>query len=381
MDANLYPLRAVPAYRDQQLQELTWLLRPAGAGLYLVSAGAAAQRAWQRQHYGVASNDELQPAFLRNLERVVDAQVLIMAIPSDVGAGFRRGANLGPQALRERLPAASLPPGVVDIGDVFVVPQLSEDEILRDEIRTIHQDAIYPDVPIHHRRQLPVSPLSIATRAWQLLLALNPRAKPFTIGGDHSCAWPAVHALHASGRRFCIVQVDAHTDLMAHRMGVRMCFATWSYHANELIGRQQRLLQVGIRATRYPRQHWEQSLDVRQWWPAEFGDNHDAVLDEIVRAAKATGLPCFFSNDIDGTDIEFADATGTPEAGGLSPAFVDRLIQRLGTEVGLVAGDIMEVAPLLGGPTTLDVASRYCRLTLNGMTNGLTGSKLPAQDG
>jgi arginase family enzyme len=353
--------------RSAQLRELGWLLRPAGGGLYLVSTGAAEQKAIQRRYYGVSNDAQVGAAFTANLERAVD-----------VGAGFRRGANLGPQALRARLAASPLPPGVVDVGDVFVVPQLLDDDMLRDEVLIAHQDALYPDVGVDNRRRLPVSPLSIAARAWQLLFALNPRAKPFTLGGDHSCAWPAVEALHAAGRRFCVVQIDAHTDLMPHRLGVKMCFATWSYHANELIGRSQRLLQVGIRATRFPRQHWEQALDVRQWWPSEMVDE-DATIAAIVDAAKATGLPCFLSNDIDGTDAKYADATGTPEPGGLTPSFVERLIARLASQVGLIAGDIMEVAPVLGkddGCTTLDTAASYCRKTLE----ALTLDREPAQD-
>ena len=39
------------------------------------------------------------------------------------------------------------------------------------------------------------------------------------------------------------------------------------------------------------------------------------------------------------------DATGTPERGGLEPEFVVELVRRLGREVGLVGGDVMEVAP------------------------------------
>src|SRR6188472_686927 len=62
-----------------------------------------------------------------------------------------------------------------------------------------------------------------------------------------------------------IVQPDAHTDLLPDRLGIPICFATWSYHANELIGRQGRMVQVGTRASRFPREYWESRLDVRQF--------------------------------------------------------------------------------------------------------------------
>jgi arginase family enzyme len=349
------------------LEELSWLLKPAGGGLYLVSTGASEQKAMQRRYYGVDNDEDITAAFLANLARIPHAGVVMLGLPSDVGAGFRRGANLGPQALRAQLDA--LPHNVVDIGDVFVVPQLLSDDMLATEVRHIHQDALYPDIDLERRRRLPVSPLSIAERVWQLVFLLNPRARPMTLGGDHSCAWPAVAALHHAGQRFCIVQVDAHTDLLPHRLGVKMCFATWSFHANELIGRQQRLLQVGIRASRFPQAHWEQTLGVRQWWPQDVRDD-DVMIDEVLNAAKATGLPCFFSNDIDGTDASEASATGTPEPGGLSSTTVVRLVERLAAEVGLVGADLMEVAPLLevAGGATLQTCKTYLRATLDGLT-------------
>lgn len=358
------------------LEELSLLLKPAGGGLYLVSTGKAEQQALQRRFYGASSDADITPKFLADLSRIERAKVVMIGIPSDVGAGFRRGANLGPQAIRTRL--LDDDPGfldycaandVVDIGDVFVVPQLLHDDMLSVQQVERSQDALYPDVALTARRALPVSPLSIAERALALVLRINPRALPLMLGGDHSTAWPVVKAMHAAGRRFCIVQLDAHTDLLRERLGVELCFATWSYHANELIGRSGRLIQVGIRATRHPRRHWEETLGVRQFWPEEHADD-EQLLQNVVLAAQATGLPVYLSNDIDGTDADSADATGTPEEHGLNVAFVRELILRLANHTHLVGADLVEVAPLLGrdgGSRTLKVAAEYTRVTLEGL--------------
>ncbi len=77
----------------------------------------------------------------------------------------------------------------------------------------------------------------------------------------------------------------------------------------------------------------------------------------------------YFSNDVDGTDSKWADATGTPEPNGLEPDWVVALIRRLGAEVGLEGGDVMEVAPLLtrkpdSAERTLSLAARYLRETV-----------------
>src|SRR5207237_8748792 len=111
--------------------------------------------------------------------------------------------------------------------------------------------------------------------------------------------------------------------------GVKYCFGTWSYHANELLGRGGRLVQVGTRASRFDRKHWETTLGVRQFWAEECRANPGAMLDAIVAHLKGAGVTSvYFSNDIDGTDEEFASATGTPEPGGLSPEFVLELTRR-----------------------------------------------------
>jgi len=355
--------------------ELEAMLRPAAGGVHLVSTGRAAQAKLQRALYGVDRDDAVAAKFRAALDRIPTARGVILGIPSDVGAGFVRGANLGPQVIRATLlqevpdwSARLAAHGIVDIGDVFVVPQLLHDEMLSDAQLRATRAALYPALP---GTTLPVSPLSIAERVLDLVLAQNPAIAPFVIGGDHSTAWPVVSALaRARTDRWAIVQPDAHTDLLEHRLGVKYCFATWSYHANELLGRDGRMVQVGTRASGRDRAHWEGTLGVRQFWAADVrarpAESMDALIDHL-KAVGATSV--YFSNDIDGTDSEFADATGTPEPWGLEPEWLLRLIRRLGREIGLCGGDIMEVAPPLrqvprGAHKTTLLAARYFRETI-----------------
>ncbi len=74
----------------------------------------------------------------------------------------------------------------------------------------------------------------------------------------------------------------------------------------------------------------------------------------------------YFSNDIDVTDAAYADATDTPEPGGLEPEFVVEILRRLGKEIGLIGGDVMEVTPPLqrtpeSATRTVWFAVRYFR--------------------
>ena len=354
------------------------MLRPAGGGLYLVSTGRAEQVALQRRLYGADNDDQVEQKFHQSLEKIAHARVVLLGIPSDVGAGFLRGANMGPQAIRTALldedptwPARAETAGVIDIGDVFVVPQLLHDDMLSDEQKAASRRALYATLSPDDAARLPVSPLSIAEYALDRVLALNPKVAPVVLGGDHSTAWPVVAALAKARREpWGIVQPDAHTDLLAERLGVKYCFATWSYHANELLGRGGRLVQVGIRASRFGREHWESTLGVRQFWGEECRARPAETLDAILAHVRSTKVKAiYFSNDIDGTDAAYADATGTPEPGGLEPEFVVELIRRLGSEVGILGGDVMEVAPPIqrtpeSAARTTKLAVRYLRETI-----------------
>jgi arginase family enzyme len=366
------------------LAELELLLRPAAGGLYVVSTGRAEQLEVQRRIYGVPagipearSENEVAARWRQALASVRGARVILLGVPSDVGAGFRRGASEGPQEIRARLLAEdpdfyrrAAARGVVDAGDVFVVPQLLEDEMLSAGQLEATRAALYPALPAAARAALPVSPLSIAARALSLLLELAPGAVPVVLGGDHSIAWPVVATLAA--RRpapgLAVLHIDAHTDLLETRLGIRHCFATWAFHAARLLG-PGRVVQVGIRATRHDRGHWEATTGVRQFWAEEVGRDPARALDGIVAALRDSGAGALYlSNDIDGTDASSAGATGTPEPGGLTPDFVRELVRRAGRVPGmpLVGADLVEVAPALGreGDPTLATAAGYLRETL-----------------
>jgi agmatinase len=365
------------------LEELALLLRPAGEGLHLVSSGRAEQEALTRRLYAAAGPEEVRARFRERLTRLPAARAVLLGIPSDVGAGYLRGANLGPQAIRARLlddepgwASRAERAGVLDLGDVPCVPQLLHDEMLSQAQLSASRRALYPGLPPAEAARLPVSPLSLAERALEVALSVNPRLAPVVLGGDHSCAWPAVRALARARPGLRVVQVDAHTDLLEERLGVRYCYGTWAFHANDLLGRGGRLVQVGIRASQRDQAHWEGTLGVRQFWAADVRADPARALDAILAQLKASGAGAvYFSNDVDGTDQAFADATGTPEPNGLAPGFVVELVRRLGREVGLAGGDLCEVAPSAartpgGAERTLAVSARYVRETLAAILGG-----------
>ncbi len=131
---------------------------------------------------------------------------VVLGIPSDVGAGFRRGANLGPAghphgAARtpaspagrggrrrpgRRLRGAAAPPRRHALRTRRSAPR---------KTRTTPTSPSPSDARSRSRRSRSPSARSIS------LLAINPSVKPFVLGGDHSTAWPVVDAARTARRR------------------------------------------------------------------------------------------------------------------------------------------------------------------------------------
>lgn len=363
-----------PASLDLEglLDELALYLRPPGQGIHTVSTGRSEVRKKTQSYMGLGWNPE--HSWREHLRGIASAKVGMLAIPCDTGAGIVRGCARGPEAIREALGQAPC----FELGDVFCVPHFLDEEMLSDAQRQRSQAVLYPEVPEAQRKAMPVSPLGMATRVYQLLAAAAPQLKVMMLGGDHSVTWAPMDALlsttPADNADVGVVHFDAHTDLLAERLGVRICFATWAYHANQRLGGGQRMIQLGIRASGHDRGHWEKQEDLRQIWPDEAKELGaqglaQAVLDHLRRKGLKR---IYVTNDIDGTDAYWAGACGTPEGNGLHPDQVAAVIEALSAtpDLEIIGADLVELAPALGVDAqatqrSIDTAARYTRISVD----------------
>jgi arginase family enzyme len=365
---------------DQPQVQLSHLLAP--QGIYTVSTGAGEVARFVARRWGSDDPTAQRAAFTASLDRIKDARVVLLGVPMDAGAGFERGSFKGPMAIRTALMddaprwAAWQAAGVVDIGDVRVHPQLTDDAAHSDQTLANIRAARGWDAPALASLALPIAPHSILKRALRLIRALNPDARVLLLGGDHSISRVPLEVLTEVGdpTTLGILHLDAHTDLLELREGFPYSFATWAHQANERIGRGGKLIQVGIRASGHPRAHWEQTLDVRQHWSADAMRDpaHTAalILDQL-RAASVTRI--YISNDIDATDPAHAAATGTMEPDGLSPDAICAWIAAVAAHYPIIGADLVEVAPPLkndrpGEPgRTIATAARYVAAQVEAM--------------
>lgn len=330
------------------LDKLRLFLRPPGQGIYTPSTGGGYAQRLQNVLFQTQDPKRVQEAWEESFQKIRRAESVLMGIPSDTGAGIMKGANFGPIGVREAFldQFGAFPKNLLDLGDIICVPHFLHDEMLSPKQIEASQKELYPG----QTEGLPVSPLSIAEAALKAVLELNPQAKIYLIGGDHSVSWPAMVYCHQRfGKEFGVLHFDAHTDLMKRRLGVDYCFATWAYQALRFL-KPYHLVQVGIRSSSKTKAQWAELHPVTQFWAYDVLGKESQVIESICQHFTEKGVKhLYISNDIDGTDSSEAAATGTPEPQGLNSNFVKKLLSEVRKHFTVFGGDIVEVAPPLSG--------------------------------
>lgn len=317
------------------------LLCPPGEGVFTVNTGKDKREKLQQALYQNANPRE---AWLASLKKIDSFGVALLGVASDNGGGIQRGANWGPLFIRE----AMLNDGTLlaDLGDVRVIPHLLHDKYLNTETINACRQGLYGDTA----NQWPVSPLSITEEILDQLYHDHKSVKVLALGGDHSVSYPLVRSWAKARRnkKMALLHFDAHTDLLDKRLGIDLCFGSWTYHVREFFPSKDHLIQVGIRSTGKDRGHWE-SLGLTQLWAKEIlTQSAHQVAEQIIAQYQRAGIEeVYISFDIDVLDQKWASATGTPETGGLDPVFCGDVIRLVADKFKVTGADLVEVAPMV----------------------------------
>ncbi|MBA2405565.1 MAG: arginase family protein [Bdellovibrionales bacterium] len=345
------------------LKNLNQLLTLPGSGVFTVHSGAEKKEKLLKAYYGTTSAEKAKSKWEKALANLTSRQPLLLGIPSDNGGGIQRGANWGPLAIRQEI--LNERKNFSDVGDVRVIPHLLHDKYLNDETIKLCRKALYGKV-----NKLPVSPLSIAEFAVAEIYKKLPDARILGLGGDHSTSYPLVKAWLASRKqkkKAALLHFDAHTDLLDRRMGIDICFGTWTFQILKDLSSTDHIVQIGIRASGKDKKHWKNHLGVEQYWAQDVKKwGTEKVYQKLKSHYQKLGVEeIYISFDIDALDIKYASATGTPEAEGLLPTDCAAIIMMLAQDFKITGADLMEVAPYVS-PEGVSEANRQSSLMVAG---------------
>jgi agmatinase len=262
-----------------------------------------------------------------------DARAVILGAPFDGGTSHRPGTRFGPLAIRttDYLPhdgsrphlALGVDPlvelGVVDVGDVEMVPGDTEQSI----------------------RRLESAVQRLATGG----------VVPVVLGGDHTIAFPDATgvARHVGWGRLSMIHFDAHADTGDTQFGALHGHGTPMRRLIESGAvRGDRFVQIGLRGY-WPEGEtldWMAAQHMRSFEMAEVVSRGlDAVLDEAFAIATDACDAVFLSVDVDVVDPGMAPGTGTPEPGGLTGRQLLDAVRRITMQLPVAGVDVVEVSP------------------------------------
>lgn len=356
------------------MKDIKNLLTLPGNGVFTVNTAKEKKEKLLSAYYGTTNVEKARAKWEKSLEKLTPTVPWVIGIPSDNGGGIQRGANWGPLVIRQEL--LNDRKMFMDLGDVRVIPHLLHDKYLNDETLKLCRKALYGKV-----NKLPVSPLSIAEKAVTDLYRKNPHARIFGIGGDHSTSYPLVKAwLHSRKnlKEAAILHFDAHTDLLDRRLGIDLCFGTWTFQILEDLKTRDHIIQVGIRSSGKNKKYWKDNLGVEQIWSQDVAKwGVEKTYKKIKKQYDELGVKeIYISFDIDALDEKYASATGTPEKGGLTPPDCSALIRLLKKDFKITGADLMELAPFVlpegvnqrDQESAITVAGDMARILLDALT-------------
>jgi agmatinase len=198
----------------------------------------------------------------------------------------------------------------------------------------------------------------------------NPDARILGFGGDHSTSYPLVKAWLESRKnlkRAAVLHFDAHTDLLANRLGIDLCFGTWTYQILDFLSSREHIVQIGIRSSGKTKKYWKENLGVEQIWAKDVQKwGAEKTYQRIYKQYKKLGIEeVYVSFDIDALDEKYASATGTPEKEGLLPTDCAAIIRMLSSDFDVTGADLMELAPYVI-PEGVEMRDQQSSITVAG---------------
>lgn len=254
-----------------------------------------------------------------------DASVVLYGAPFDSTTSFRPGARFGSAAMRH--------------------------ESFGIETYSPYQDADLTDYSVFDSGDLELcfgsAEAALEDIEKRAQIILQDGKLPLLLGGEHLVTLGAVRAVAKKYPDLHIIHFDAHADLRDDYLGAKLSHACVIRRCHDILG-DGRIHQFCIRSGE--REEFR--------FAAEHTDMHPLSpdgLEQTVETLRKSGVPVYFTIDLDCLDSGIFPGTGTPEAGGIS--FLQLLAaMRQVAKLNIVGADVNELAPMLD-PTGVSTAT------------------------
>lgn len=292
-----------------------------------------------------------------------NADIVIIPVPWDVTASYKKGTSLGPSAILDAsVQLDFFHPDVENASQtkVFMTPISSDWKELNDEL-CVHSASYIDfleqggDPRAAHEHKEVLNTINQASSA--LTAHLKERALHLlksnklvgVLGGEHSVPLGLIQALNETYDSFGILQIDAHADLREAYEGFEQSHASIMYNVLKTCPNMSKLVQVGIRDIAQSEVNRTKQDRVKTFFDWDLrreqfiGKTWKQLVTEII-----SELPdkVYISFDIDGLEPSLCPNTGTPVAGGLHFQEVSYLLIELVLQGKTIIGfDLNEVAP------------------------------------
>lgn len=304
------------------------------------------------------------------------ANIVIIPVPWDATASYKKGTAYGPQAILEASTQLDFYHPSLNHAyntKVFMTPiseewveinaSLSKESLkYLEKLETVGQNAAQD----YHSLIAQINDASIAltSNLKERCLGLLEQGKiPAILGGEHSVPLGLITALNEVYDDFGILQIDAHADLRIAYESFQQSHASIMHNVLDACENLSKLVQIGIRDisnTEANRIEEDRRIETYFDWKlkedAYSGKTWSETCEELVK-----GLPqnIYISFDIDGLSPYLCPNTGTPVPGGLDFSQISFLFKTIVKHNKRIIGfDLNEVAPGTEGDWDANVGAR-----------------------
>lgn len=262
----------------------------------------------------------------------LQADVVFIGVPYDLGHNSLPGARLGPAAIREASSIAG-PAGA----DGFYDRETGE--TFMKGVRVVDAgDVISPTANV-------TQSLANVTSAITAIVARG--AMPVTIGGDHSITFAVLRGFQSSSRKLHIIHFDSHQDFGP--LNDRGTGQPVIQHGNHLrhaveLPWVSGLSMLGLRGLAHGA--GATAAEVRANNVTMISASQALKMGAAAAAARIPAAESYYVTiDIDVMDPSIAPATGTPVPGGFSYYQMCDFLDAIASKGRIAGFDITEVSP------------------------------------